>query len=336
MRVAVLGAGSWGTALAKVLADKGHQTMLWGRRPELAAGIRETKQNATFLPGIELPATLNATSDLAEALDGAGLVLVAIPTHGLREVLRNAAPHVKDRTVPVVSATKGIEQETLVMVNEVIEEEWRWSKDYFAALSGPSFAMEVAQRLPTVVVAAARRIELARDVQRAFFSDGTFRVYLSTDVVGTEMGGALKNVIAIAAGASDGMGFGHNARAALITRGLAEIGRLAVKLGGDSMTVAGLAGMGDLVLTCTGSLSRNRHVGFELGRGRTLTEVLGEMRQVAEGVRTAKSAFDLAKRENVPMPIVQEVYSVLYENKEPKAAVFDLMVREAHKEFDYS
>jgi glycerol-3-phosphate dehydrogenase (NAD(P)+) len=336
MRVAVLGAGSWGTALAKVLADKGHHTMLWGRRPELAAGIRETRQNATFLPGIELPATLHATSDLAEALDDAGMILVAIPTHGLREVLRSAAPHVKKRDVPVVSATKGIEQETLVMVNEVIEDEWRWSKDYFAALSGPSFAMEVAQRLPTVVVAAARQIELAREVQRAFFSDGTFRVYLSTDVVGTEMGGALKNVIAIAAGASDGMGFGHNARAALITRGLAEIARLAVKLGGEPMTLAGLAGMGDLVLTCTGSLSRNRHVGFELGRGRTLNEVLGEMRQVAEGVRTAKSAHDLARREGVPMPIVHEVYSVLYEHKEPKVAVWDLMVREAHKEFDYA
>lgn len=334
MRVAVLGAGSWGTALAKVLGDKGHRVMLWGRRPELAEGIRTTRRNAAFLPDIELPDTLTPTSSLEEALLGAQMILVAIPTHGLREVLRNAAQFITAH-VPVVSATKGIENDTLVMVNEVIESEWRWSRDYFAALSGPSFAMEVAQRMPSVVVAAARDIKLAREVQQAFFSDGTFRVYLSTDVVGVEVGGALKNVIAIAAGASDGMGFGHNARAALITRGLAEIGRMAVKLGGAPLTVAGLAGMGDLVLTCTGSLSRNRHVGFELGRGHTLDEVLGGMRQVAEGVRTSKSAFDLSKREGVPMPIVSEVYSVLYEKKDPKAAVFDLMVREAHEEFDY-
>ncbi len=334
MRVAVLGSGSWGTALAKVLADKGHKVALWGRRRELTETIRTTRQNGTFLPGIELPVTLSATSELGEALHEAEMILVAIPTHGLREVLRSAAPLV-GKHVPVVSATKGIENETLVLVNEVIEDEWRWSKPYLAALSGPSFAMEVAQRLPTVVVAAARELDLAREVQQAFFSDGTFRVYLSTDVVGVEMGGALKNVIAIAAGASDGMGFGHNARAALITRGLAEIGRLAVKLGGEPRTLSGLAGMGDLVLTCTGSLSRNRHVGFELGRGRKLSDVLGEMRQVAEGVRTAKSAFDLAKREQVAMPIVEEVYSVLYEDKDPRTAVFDLMVREAHKEFDY-
>ncbi len=334
MRVAVLGAGSWGTALAKVLGDKGHRVMLWGRRPELATAIRETHQNATFLPGIELPATLDATSDIEEALAGAEMILVAIPTHGLREVLRNGAQYVTAH-VPVVSATKGIENDTLVMVNEVIEAEWRWSRPYFAALSGPSFAMEVAQRMPTVVVAASRDIQVARDVQRAFFSDGTFRVYLSTDVIGVEMGGALKNVVAIAAGASDGMGFGHNARAALITRGLTEIGRLAVKLGGEPLTVAGLAGMGDLVLTCTGSLSRNRHVGFELGRGRTLDDVLGGMRQVAEGVRTSKSVFELAQREGVPMPIAAEVYAVLYQQKDPKAAVYDLMVREADREFDY-
>jgi glycerol-3-phosphate dehydrogenase (NAD(P)+) len=333
MRVTVLGSGSWGSALAKVLAEKGHRVALWGRRPELAHAIQTTRQNATFLPGISFPDTLMATSDLGEALAHTEMLLVAVPTHGLREVLRAAAPFIP-KPVPVVSATKGIENETLMLVNDMIESELRWSKDYFAALSGPSFAMEVAQKLPTVVVAAARDLVLAREVQRAFFSDGTFRVYLSTDVVGVEMGGALKNVIAIAAGASDGMGFGHNARAALITRGLAEIARMAVKLGGEPLTLAGLAGMGDLVLTCTGHLSRNRHVGFELGRGRALAEVLAEMRQVAEGVRTAKSAHDLAQREGVSMPIVAEVYRVLYEGKDPRAAVYDLMVREAHREFD--
>jgi len=335
MRVAVLGAGSWGTALAKVLGDKGHHVTLWGRRKELTEDIRTTRCNSAFLPEIVLPETLHATSELGEALDGADMILLAVPTHGLREVLRTAAPMVK-RHVPVVSATKGIENDTLEMVNEVVEAEWRWTRNYFAALSGPSFAMEVARKLPTVVVAAARDLALAREVQKAFFSDGTFRVYLSTDVVGVEVGGALKNVIAIGAGASDGMGFGHNARAALITRGLAEIGRMAAKLGGDPMTLAGLAGMGDLVLTCTGQLSRNRHVGVELGKGRPLTEVLGEMRQVAEGVRTARSAHELALREGVPMPIVGEVYAVLYEAKPTKAAVHDLMVREANTEFAYT
>lgn len=333
MRVAVMGSGSWGTALAKVLADKGHEVRLWGRRPDLAHTIQATRQNVAFLPGIELPPTLSATADMAEALTGAQMVLVAVPTHALREVLRKAAP-LAPRDVPVVSATKGIENDTLMLVNEIVETEWRWSRDYFAALSGPSFAREVAQKLPTVVVAAARELAVAREVQSAFFSDGTFRVYVSTDVIGVEIGGALKNVIAIAAGASDGMGFGHNARAALITRGLAEIARMAVKLGGEPLTLAGLAGMGDLVLTCTGELSRNRHVGYELGRGRALGEVLGEMRQVAEGVHTARSAYELSQRECVPMPIVSEVYAVLYGGKSPLAAVRDLMVREAHREFE--
>lgn len=333
MRVSVLGAGSWGSALAKVVADKGHTVSLWGRRPELAEAINTTRENATFLPGAQFPATLRATSVLEEALDRPDMILMAVPTHGLREVLRAAHAFVP-RPVPVVSATKGIEQDTLMLVNEMITSEWHWADPQFAALSGPSFAKEVANRLPTVVVAASRDLAVAREVQRAFFSDGTFRVYLSTDVVGVEVGGALKNVIAIAAGASDGMGFGHNSRAALITRGLAEIARLAVKLGGEPLTLAGLAGMGDLVLTCTGDLSRNRHVGFELGKGRTLAEILGDMRQVAEGVRTAKSAYDLSRRVGVAMPIVEEVYRVLYENKPPRNAVYDLMVREAHTEWD--
>lgn len=332
MRVGVLGSGSWGSALAKVLADKGHEVMLWGRRAEQAKAIRETRQNATFLPEITFPKTLDATSDLQEALDGAQLVLVAVPTHGLREVLRNASPFLKT-PVPLVSATKGIENDTLKLVSDMFVDELPWAKTHFAALSGPSFALEVAKQLPTVVVSAAKDINLAREVQSAFFSDGTFRVYLSTDLVGVEIGGALKNVIAIAAGASDGMGFGANSRAALVTRGLSEIARMSARLGGDPLTVAGLAGMGDLVLTCTGALSRNRHVGLELGQGKSLAEILGGMRQVAEGVRTSKSARDLAVREGIPMPIIEEVYSVLYENKPTKAAVRDLMVREAHLEF---
>ena len=333
MRIAVLGSGSWGSALAKVVSDNGHDVRLWGRRPELAAQIRETRENATFLPGARFGATLRATSLLDEALDGAEMVVMAVPTHGIRETLRQCA-HDIPRNAPVVSATKGIEQDTLFFVNEMLASEVPSTRDTFVALSGPSFAREVAAGLPTVVVAASRDLALAREVQRAFWCDNLFRVYLSDDVVGVEVGGALKNVIAIAAGASDGLGFGHNARAALITRGLAEIARLAMKMGGDALTLAGLAGMGDLVLTCTDDLSRNRTVGFELGRGRTLDDILGGMRQVAEGVRTTKSAHDLARREGVYMPIIEQVHATLYEGKELRRAVHELMTREAGHERD--
>jgi len=333
MKIAVLGSGSWGSALAKVLSDNGHAVALWGRRPELAAAIQASRENAAFLPGAFFSDALRATAALDEALEGAEMLLVAVPTHGLREVLRAASGHIPVG-VPVVSATKGIEQDSLEFVHEMIAAEVPWSKQSFVALSGPSFAREVAAGLPTVVVAAARDLALARVVQEVFWTDDRFRVYLSDDVVGVEVGGALKNVVAIAAGASDGLGFGHNTRAALITRGLAEIARLTMKMGGDALTLAGLAGMGDLVLTCTGDLSRNRHVGFELGRGRPLSHILGEMRQVAEGVRTAKSAWDLSQREGVSMPITEQVYLALYQDKPLRAAVHDLMTRAAGHERD--
>lgn len=333
MKIAVLGSGSWGSALAKVLSDNGHAVALWGRRPELAAAIQASRENEAFLPGARFADTLRATSALDDALDGAEMLLVAVPTHGLREVLRASAEYIP-KGIPVISATKGIEQNSLEFVHEMIAAEVPWSKQTFVALSGPSFAREVAAGLPTVVVAAARDLGLAREVQTVFWTDDRFRVYLSDDVVGVEVGGALKNVVAIAAGASDGLGFGHNTRAALITRGLAEIARLTMKMGGDALTLAGLAGMGDLVLTCTGDLSRNRHVGFELGRGKTLTEILGGMRQVAEGVRTARSAWDLARREGVSMPITEQVYLALYHDKPLREAVHDLMTRSAGHERD--
>ena len=333
MKIAVLGSGSWGSALAKVLADNGHAVALWGRRPELAEAIQATRENATFLPGARFADSLRATSLLDEALDGAEMLLVAVPTHGLREVLRASAGFIP-RGIPLVSATKGIEQNSLEFVHELIAAEVPWTKKTFVALSGPSFAREVAAGLPTVVVAAARDLALARAVQEAFWTDDRFRVYLSDDVVGVEVGGALKNVVAIAAGASDGLGYGHNTRAALITRGLAEIARLTMKMGGDALTLAGLAGMGDLVLTCTGDLSRNRHVGFELGQGKSLTEILGGMRQVAEGVRTARSAWDLSQREGVSMPITEQVYLALYHDKTPRDAMHDLMTRAAGHERD--
>lgn len=332
MRVTVLGSGSWGSALAKVLSDKGHAVQLWGRRPELAEAIQTTRENATFLPGARFAPSLTATSNLDAAVDGAEMLVVAVPTHGLREVL----PRLAGRTrtdIPVVSATKGIEQDTLMLVHDLIAAELPWTAARLVALSGPSFAREVAKAMPTVVVVAARDTGVARVVQEAFFTD-RFRLYYSDDLVGVEVGGALKNVIAIAAGASDGLGFGHNARAALITRGLNEIARLAMALGGNALTLAGLAGMGDLVLTCTGELSRNRHVGVELGRGRKLADILGEMRQVAEGVRTAKSARDLSTRVGVHMPITEQVYLALYEGKAPAEAVDTLMLREAGHERD--
>ncbi len=334
MRITVLGSGSWGSALAKVLSDKGHRVALWGRRPELARAIAETRENAAFLPGYRFAESLSATSDLAEAMDHAELLVVAVPTHGLREVLRGAGPYLAHGPIPVVGATKGIEQGTLSFVHEIVAAEIPWTRDHFVALSGPSFAREVAAGQPTVVVAAARDVSLARVVQQAFFTDGVFRVYHSHDLAGVEVGGALKNVIAIAAGASDGLGYGHNARAALITRGLWEIARLAVKMGGEPLTLAGLAGMGDLVLTCTGELSRNRYVGLELGKGRRLADVLGEMRQVAEGVFTARSAYELAQREGVAMPITGQVYAALYEGKPLRDAVWELMTREAGHERD--
>jgi glycerol-3-phosphate dehydrogenase (NAD(P)+) len=325
-RVAVLGAGSWGTALAKLLADQGMRTSLWARREDQAACIRETRHNDAYLPGFELPETLHATSDLEGALDGAEMVVSVVPTHGLRDVLAQAAPLIP-RGVPLVSATKGIENETLKLVSQIFEDHWPEEMHRFLTfLGGPSFAREVAAGIPTAVSVAGKDAAVGNLVQHAFATQ-RFRVYYTEDVMGVELGGALKNVVAIAAGAADGLGFGHNTRAALITRGLAEISRLALHMGANPLTMAGLSGMGDLVLTCTGDLSRNRSVGLQLGKGKTLDEVLGGMTMVAEGVRTTKSAHMLAEREGVEMPITSEIYRVLYEDKPAMEAVVSLMTR---------
>ncbi|MFI5305994.1 MAG: NAD(P)H-dependent glycerol-3-phosphate dehydrogenase [Polyangiales bacterium] len=332
-RAAVLGAGSWGTALAKHLAQKGYATHLWARNPELADRIERTKQNPGYLAGIELPDALSVTSDLALALADAELVLVVVPSHGLRDLARRFAPLLQADAL-IVSATKGIENDSLMLMTQVLLAELgRATEPRLCALGGPSFAREVARGLPTAVSVASTDLETAQRAQALLASD-RFRVYSTEDVIGVEVGGALKNVIAIAAGAADGLGFGHNARAGLITRGIAEIARLAIHLGANPQTLAGLSGMGDLVLTCTGDLSRNRSVGMELGRGRALTDVLGEMTMVAEGVRTAKSAFDLARRENVDMPITTEVYRALYEGKSPISAVESLLGRALRPERD--
>ena len=326
MEIAVIGAGSWGTALAKVLADKGNQVTLWGRSPEHVAAIQATRVNARYLPQARLPETLTATADLEAAVRDKQYVVSVVPSHTVREVFGRAARAMSPEAI-VVSASKGIENETLATMDEVLKEILPGKIGArLAFLSGPSFAKEVASGLPTAVVMASRDRGVAEQAA-ALFQGDRFRVYTSDDVPGVELGGALKNVMAIAAGVADGLGLGHNSRAALITRGLAEISRLAVRKAANPLTLAGLAGMGDLVLTCTGDLSRNRTVGIGLGKGQTLAEVLAGMSQVAEGVKTTKSAHDLAARLGVEMPITDAMYRVLYEDLPAKEVVNGLMGR---------
>ena len=332
-KVAVLGAGAWGTALAKVLGDQGDEVRLWTWQDEHAEALTRDRQNTRYLPGFALPPTLRATSRLDEALSDAELVVVVVPSHAFRATLTQAAP-LLPADAALVSATKGIENETLMLMGEVaVDVLGDLAARRYAALSGPSFAKEVAAGLPTNIVIASLNSELCTSVQHRFATE-RLRVYASDDPKGVEVGGALKNVIAIAAGACDGLGFGHNTRAALITRGLAEIARIAIAKGGNVLTLAGLAGMGDLVLTCTGELSRNRTVGFEMGRGRTLDDVLRSLGHVAEGVRTARSARDLAIRLGVELPICNEVHCVLHEGKPPLQAVQDLLTRPLKKEWE--
>ncbi len=329
--VAVLGAGAWGTALAKLLADKQNPTVLWSHRPEVAEHVNLHHVNARYLPGAELPATLRATADLEEALSGAELVVIVIPSHGLRAVIRDARRYIPSGAL-LSSASKGIENDSLMLMSEVLLEELgHAAQPRLTYLSGPSFAKEVAARHPTTVVIAGTSERETEAVQRAFATD-MFRTYASPDVVGVEVGGALKNVIAIAAGVADGLGYGHNTRAGLITRGLAEIGRFAAHKGANPLTLAGLAGMGDLVLTCTGELSRNRTVGVELGKGRTLGDILATLGHVAEGVKTTRSAYDLSVKYGVDMPITVETHRILYDDKPPRQAVVDLMSRALSKE----
>ena len=329
---AVIGGGSWGTALAAILAAKGRDVRLWVRDPGLAEEIERARENARYLPGVRLGGPLRATADIAEALAGAALVVSATPSHVVRDVMTAAAPHVAAGAI-VVSASKGIEEGTLKRMTEVLGEVLSRSEDErLAVLSGPSFAAEVVRGSPTAVTLAARDPDVAEAARAAFFTP-RFRVYTSDDVVGVELGGSVKNVVAIATGIADGLEYGYNARAALITRGLAEISRLGMALGGQRLTFMGLAGLGDLVLTCTGELSRNRTVGLRLGRGESLPSILSEIRQVAEGVRSTRSVRDLARRIDVEMPIVEQVYEMLYHAKSPQVVVEELMTRESKPEF---
>lgn len=328
--VAVLGAGSWGTALGDALKRNGYPVTLWGRDESIARQIREEARNDRYLPGVRLAEGLEATTDMVDALEGSEVVISVVPSHVVREVMERAAPHL-DRPL-LVSATKGIEIATGLRMTQVLTEVLGPATAGGAVvLSGPSFARELARGLPTAVVAASADPGSARRVQRLLQND-YFRIYTQPDVVGTELGGSLKNVIALAVGMSDGLELGSNARAALITRGLAEMGRLAVKLGAQEATLAGLAGIGDLVLTCTGDLSRNRRVGLAIGTGRAPRNVLDEMESVVEGFRTARAARELAARHEVEMPIVNAVYSILYEDLAPREALAALMSREPKPE----
>jgi glycerol-3-phosphate dehydrogenase (NAD(P)+) len=329
-RVAVVGAGSWGTAFACISAEKGIETALWARRPELADEINARRANPDYLPDTELPPALTATGDLEHAVSRSSAVVMAVPSHAYRDVFRDVLPYVP-AGAPVVSLTKGIEQGSLKRMSEVMVEEGDLSPDRVAVVSGPNLAREVVARMPSASVAACADEGTASRLQEVFMAP-YFRVYTNPDVVGCELAGSLKNVIAIAAGIADGMGFGDNTRASLITRGLAEITRLGVKLGGNPLTFAGLAGMGDLVATCISKLSRNRTLGEELGRGRTLDEIVADMRMVAEGVKTSRAVLALAEREGVEMPITEHVVKVLYEGVPPAEMVRSLMLRAAKPE----
>jgi glycerol-3-phosphate dehydrogenase (NAD(P)+) len=330
LRAAVVGAGAWGTALATVLVERGHDVTIWAYEPEVTEAIRSRHENP-YLKGVRLPDSLRATSDIAASVRGADLVLSVSPSQVVRAVMESAASHIASDAM-LVSASKGIEVGSLLRMDQVLAEVLPESVvERFCVLSGPSFAQEVAGRGPTAVVVASARAETAEECRSAFQTPW-FRVYTNQDVVGVELGGALKNVVALAAGVTAGLGFGHNTTAALITRGLAEMARLGLAMGARSATFYGLAGLGDLVLTCTGSLSRNRTVGYRLGQGESLDGILSDMTAVAEGVETARSVCELARRHEVEMPIAEQVHAIVHEGKSAADAVRDLMSRDPKPE----
>jgi glycerol-3-phosphate dehydrogenase (NAD(P)+) len=333
LHIAVVGAGSWGTALAHLLGEKGYSVDWWVYEKDVCEEILAKRENSVFLPGLRLPDNVHPCNDLAGVVSNKEIVLIVVPSHVFRSVADAMTPHLRDKAVIVV-ATKGIENETFKTMTGVLKEILPSSyHDRLAVLSGPSFAKEVAKNIPTAVTVACDNPDVAQQVQDVFATE-FFRVYTSTDVTGVELGAAAKNVMAIAAGVSDGLGLGHNTRAALITRGLTEIRRLGLKLGANPRTFTGLAGMGDLVLTCTGDLSRNRTVGMKLGRGMKLADILADMRMVAEGVKTTKSLYNMSRKLGVEMPIVEQTYGMLYEDVDPERALKTLMSRSLRDELD--
>jgi glycerol-3-phosphate dehydrogenase (NAD(P)+) len=332
--IAIIGAGAWGTALAIVAGRNGHHRVrLWAHEPEVKQSIATRHENDLFLPGHPIPNTVQATNDLGEALSGCEVVVSVMPSHHCRRLFASMRPYLRPEMI-FVSATKGLEEGSLLRMSEVIAHVLGENgfRGRIGAMSGPSFAKEVARGDPTAITIASPDAELTQTVQHAF-SDPRFRLYTNEDVIGVELGGSLKNVVAIAAGVCDGLGLGHNSVAALITRGLAEMTRLVVACGGQRETMAGLAGLGDLVLTCTGGLSRNRSVGVELGRGRRLPDIIAGMHgMVAEGVLTTNAAVGLAKARQVEMPITEKMYAILHEGKSPREAIHELMTRSAKSE----
>jgi len=333
-KIAVIGAGSWGTTLANHLARKGLSVNLWVREEQVFEQIKNERMNKVFLPGMELVPQLKPVRSYEEALLDRELILLVVPSHVYREVLTGVRSYLR-AGIPLMTATKGIENNTLMLMSQVAEDVLtKEHMERFAVLAGPSFAKEVYKKNPTAVTIACRDVDHAKVLQNIFYTE-YFRVYISEDLIGSQVAGALKNVIAIAAGAADGLQVGHNGRAALITRGLAEIVRLAVAIGANPHTLAGLSGLGDLVLTCTGDLSRNRTVGLKIGRGMSLDEITSSMNMVAEGIKTARAAYELGKKMDVALPITNQVYHVLYNGKDPKKAVRELMTRELKVELEH-
>lgn len=331
-RIAVLGAGSWGTTLALLLNDNGHEVVLWEFFSNLADAIARKRVNSKYLPGVRIPASVKITSDLESALDGCTHVLFVTPSHTARNVARMVYSTDSFRkSMIIINASKGLEEKTLCRMSEVLGQELPQTRGKIVGLLGPSHAEEVSRKMPTSVVVAGSNLEILEKTQQLFMNE-YFRVYTNTDLIGVELGVSLKNTIAIAAGICDGLGFGDNTKAALLTRGLAEIKRLVSKLGGREETLSGLAGVGDLIVTCMSRHSRNRYVGEQIGQGKSLQEILDSMVMVAEGVKTTKAAVALSRRSGVELPIAEQVYRVLFYGKDPKKAIRDLMVRKAKKE----
>ncbi|SDP75456.1 glycerol 3-phosphate dehydrogenase (NAD(P)+) [Desulforhopalus singaporensis] len=330
IKIGVIGAGSWGTALAILLAKKGYLVNLWGHNDSHVSRLSKDRENRKYLPGIIFPQSLHPESELDPCIDGADTVVMVVPSHSYRTVFQKIIPLLSDNQ-RIVTAVKGIENDTLMTMTQVMEQELACFSGVqnigLGVLSGPSFAEEVAREIPTAVTLGFKDIEMAKEVQKIFGTE-YFRVYASSDMVGLEISAALKNIIAIATGVCDGLGYGLNTRAALITRGLAEITRLGTALKADVATFSGLSGMGDLILTCTGNLSRNRNVGLKLGSGKSIEQVKSEMNMVAEGIKTTKSVYDLAAKMGIEMPILEQVYNIIYRNKNCSEAVKDLLNRE--------
>ncbi|EGO64909.1 NAD(P)H-dependent glycerol-3-phosphate dehydrogenase [Acetonema longum] len=327
MKIAVIGAGSWGTAISAMLAEKhpASDIRLWARSPETVAEIHQVKENRRYLPGVLLPQSLQCTSDLKESLAGAAVVVMVTPSHAVREIARKVAPIISPDAV-IVSATKGLEEVSLKRMSQIIAEEIPGLASRIAVMSGPNHAEEVGRKYPSTTVIAAKKKAIAEQLQDLFMLP-YFRVYTNPDVMGVELGGALKNIIALGAGIADGMGFGDNSKAALMTRGLAEIVRLGIALGARPLTFAGLSGVGDLMVTCTSKHSRNYRAGLLLAQGKTISEVCGATNMVVEGIRTAKAAYSLAQQNQIVMPITEQMYHVLYNHKPAKEAVLELMTR---------